>query len=380
MAQQDFEPPRPPIPFVGRADDLAWLEERIPGSIRLGSESPIAITGVPGIGKTSLVAEHAFRHHDAARWFWIDFVSERADRDYLIERFDGRNWLDNRGGSERLRRAVVVMDGCDSTRDRNLDAIFATFRNRKDVSQIIVTSRRPPDLRVYETRELLSLSAEEMESLLQHGLGIPEITEEEYLQLQGALKGNPAAARIVAGMAQSLSSDQLRRILSGKIYDLSDVGGGIAPAQVARVLKPLIIVDNERLIRALKKQPKDLFNLTSRQFEEVIADLLQDMDYDVTLTKQTRDGGKDILASKKTELGDVLCLVDTKKYKQSRKIGVGMVRTLLGTLDDYGATNAMLATTSSFSPDAQAMQEKHKFRLSLKDYTDVVAWIQQFRA
>jgi HJR/Mrr/RecB family endonuclease len=139
------------------------------------------------------------------------------------------------------------------------------------------------------------------------------------------------------------------------------------------------VVDNERLLKALKQKPKDIFKLTPRQFEEVVADLLQDMDYDVKLTKQTRDGGTDILASKKTELGEVLCLVDTKKYKESRKIGVGMVRTLLGTLTDYNATNAMLATTSTYSPEARALQEKHKFRLSLKDYTDVVGWIQKFR-
>jgi len=93
--------------------------------------------------------------------------------------------------------------------------------------------------------------------------------------------------------------------------------------------------------------------------------------HEVTLPQATRDGGKDILATMKTDIGEILCLVDAKKYREDRKIGVGMVRTLYGTLNDYEASSAMLVTRSSYSKDARAMQEKHKYQLSLKDYTDV---------
>jgi restriction endonuclease Mrr len=55
-----------------------------------------------------------------------------------------------------------------------------------------------------------------------------------------------------------------------------------------------------------------------------------------------------------------------------------MVRTLYGTLADYQATSAMLVTTSTYSRDARAMQEKHKYQLSLRDYTDVASWIQKY--
>jgi restriction endonuclease Mrr len=55
-----------------------------------------------------------------------------------------------------------------------------------------------------------------------------------------------------------------------------------------------------------------------------------------------------------------------------------MVRTPFETLTDYQATSAMLVTTSSYSPNARAMQEKHKYQLSLKDYTDVAVWIQKY--
>ena len=133
---------------------------------------------------------------------------------------------------------------------------------------------------------------------------------------------------------------------------------------------------SQEIAKRLKQEPKDIHKLTPRQYEELIAELLRDMGHEVSLTKATRDGGKDILASMKTDIGEILCLVDTKKYRRDRKIGVGMVRTLYGTLADYQATSAMLVTTSSYSPDARAMQEKHKYQLSLKDYTDVAVWIR----
>jgi restriction system protein len=119
-------------------------------------------------------------------------------------------------------------------------------------------------------------------------------------------------------------------------------------------------------------------NLTSREFEELIAELLRDMGHEVVLTQATRDGGKDILASMKTECGEFLCLVDAKKYRADRKIGVSMVRTLYGTLCDYQASSAMLVTTSSYSNDAREMQEKHRYQLSLRDHTDVAAWVQRY--
>lgn len=146
------------------------------------------------------------------------------------------------------------------------------------------------------------------------------------------------------------------------------------------VAKPVIVTANEAMVKALKQCPEDVFKLTSRQFEELVAELLHDMGYDVTLTPATRNGGKDILASIKNECGEFLCLVEAKKHRRDRKVGVSLVRSLDGTLCDFQASSAMLVTTSTFSKDAHAMREKHKYQLSLRDYTDVAGWIQKHGA
>jgi len=99
---------------------------------------------------------------------------------------------------------------------------------------------------------------------------------------------------------------------------------------VLAVARPVIISANQAMIAALKKQPKDIYKLTPRQYEELVAELFRDMGYDVKLTKATRDGGKDILAAIKTEVGQLLCLIEAKRYREDRKIGVALVRTLYG--------------------------------------------------
>lgn len=130
----------------------------------------------------------------------------------------------------------------------------------------------------------------------------------------------------------------------------------------------------------LKRKPDDLFKITPRQFEEVIADLLSDMGMEVELTPETRDGGKDILAYIKTEIGKFLCLVEAKRHNKNRPVGVSLVRSLFGTLKDHQATSAMLVTTSRFAPPARQFQQRHEYQLSLKDYNDVVSWILKYKA
>jgi restriction system protein len=377
MTQRTFNAPDAPIPFVGREDDLAWLREEMPERFGYRSDDDIAIIGEAGIGKTALVAEHLHRNARVIPSVWLDCVEWQSSDPDLRAVFDIREKRRDQG-VDRFRGFIVVIDGAESMSSRRLSDIYLACRNRKSISQVIVTSRKRPEIRIGQVRHLGRLSGPEAEHLIRTNVSLTGLNESELLHLLAIANGHPEAARILTGLAGSLSNEQLRRVLTGDIYRLDGVNPGLNALQISRVAKPLIIADNERIIRELKSRPEDLYSLSPRQFEEVIADLLQDMDYEVTLTQQTRDGGKDILAAKKTELGDILCLVDAKRYSKSHKIGVSMVRTLLGTLADYQATCAMLATTSSYSRDAYAMQQKHKYKLSLKDFADIVSWIQRF--
>lgn len=147
----------------------------------------------------------------------------------------------------------------------------------------------------------------------------------------------------------------------------------------AQAVRSEIVLANDQLIEHLSRQPSDLHKLAPRKFEELIAELLENMGWEVSLTKKTRDGGRDILAFLNTGIGRFLCLVEAKRYAPERPVGVELVRSLYGTLCDEQANSALLVTTSYFSPDARRFQRRHTYTLGLREYEDVVDWIRKWR-
>ena len=156
----------------------------------------------------------------------------------------------------------------------------------------------------------------------------------------------PLALDLVAELLRGRSKGDADRLLRGEIYDFNEQI--ILPErELITEIKPHIIHTNEALVERLQQQPDLLYELPPRKFEELVADLLTNLGYDIELTPATRDGGKDILAQMNTPHGNMLCLVEVKKHRADKPVGVALVRQLYGTLVDADATSAMLVATSS---------------------------------
>lgn len=114
-----------------------------------------------------------------------------------------------------------------------------------------------------------------------------------------------------------------------------------------------------------------MYELQPRQLEELMAELYARQGLEVELTPQTRDGGVDLYLLQRTPFGRHLTLVDTKRYRRDRPVGVGIVRQLFGVVEATRASAGLVATTSFFSGDARRLQEEIPFRLGLQDYLDL---------
>ena len=125
----------------------------------------------------------------------------------------------------------------------------------------------------------------------------------------------------------------------------------------------------------MDSSPNLLYSLSPRGFEEVVAELLGRLGYEITLTPASRDGGKDIYAAKKDHLGTFLYVVECKKYAPDRRVGVGLVRQLNGVVQAEQATAGILATTAFFTRGALQFQETIASQLSLKDYVGIQQWL-----
>ena len=162
------------------------------------------------------------------------------------------------------------------------------------------------------------------------------------------------------------------------IYDDVLVTVGPAPAAQIQVATQ---AQWDRVVHALSLNVADLYRLTPRAFEELVAELLQ-RDHPsahIELTPEKKDGGRDVLVYDATELGRHLFLVECKRYAPDNPIDVSLVRQFYGVVEGERATAGALVTTSYFTKPALEWlpDRKLEYRVSLKDYESLAAWLRK---
>lgn len=131
----------------------------------------------------------------------------------------------------------------------------------------------------------------------------------------------------------------------------------------------------DRLLENVRRDPKTLFEIESRQFELLIERMLQRQGFETMATPASRDGGRDILAVLNNEVGSFLLLVECKRYAQDNPVGVELVRQLHGVVQQERATAGVLITTSYFTEPAREFQRSIRYQLSLVDYEGLLEWL-----
>lgn len=134
---------------------------------------------------------------------------------------------------------------------------------------------------------------------------------------------------------------------------------------------------DEKLIEYFRQHPHELKSMNRRLFEELIAEIFSGFGYEVELTKQTRDGGKDIIAVKRSEV-NVKYLIECKRPDPGGYVGVAAVRELYGVKTSEKATKGIIVTTEYISRDAKILLDKHKWELEGNEYDDIRKWLEQY--
>lgn len=127
---------------------------------------------------------------------------------------------------------------------------------------------------------------------------------------------------------------------------------------------------NDKVLKYLSENPEELYKLGNRDFEVIMAEIYNKLGYKVELTKDTRDGGKDIIIRKPEILGDFIYYVECKKYSINNPIGVGIIRDLVGTVNTDRVNGGIIATTSYFTKDAKdlILGKNLRYQIKMHDY------------
>jgi hypothetical protein len=132
-------------------------------------------------------------------------------------------------------------------------------------------------------------------------------------------------------------------------------------------------------LRALASQPGLLRELSPDRFEHLVAELLRrEGCVDVVVTGGPRDGGIDIWAMRKDELGTMLLLAQCKRHSVN-PVDLSVVQRLYGAVDSKRATVGLVATTSTFTKPARTFVSDNNLegRMTLKDFTGLARWLQR---
>lgn len=234
--------PAPPEQFIGRADDLAYYREK------LITYHLAVITGMAGIGKTSLALRLAAEFPEPERVFWHQFMPA-AGVDRLIDRlaeflaWHGRDalWqqlqLLARNGGQRPSDEAVLAYLLELVRGGDFVLCLDDFHHADDdptLNQlvdrlrtvvltgeltVIITSRRMPAfVQLVEFDPLDGLIAADVRALLQlRGI---ELTEAQATRLHQLTGGNAEFVTLASG---ALLAGQEIDDLFGRMAESDDV-------------------------------------------------------------------------------------------------------------------------------------------------------------
>jgi restriction system protein len=367
LSVMPFGLPDQPSPFIGRNEELNALASHLLSEPRSDTAKQALVLGPVGVGKTALVTEFTNRHvteFPGGIHYMPSFSTEFDAPDdamraaeIVADHFEPRS------------RALVIIEEASQGDPRSVGAFVQTIRRKRPGGQVILTSQIPLVMpEDWLTLSLGGLHNADLKTLLDH----PGLGGEDIQMLLSHVNGNPLLGKTLANLAlQGEGVEQLLARLGPATYPglVGPTGRPLDPSgQPSEAVDAGLRAMNIDLLQLLKEDPDRVHALSPRQFEEFVAALYEKHGFEVELTPPSKDGGLDLYAVRYEPYGKVLTIVECKRNAPDRPVGVEIVRSLYGAVEDKGASIGVLATSSSFTAGAKKLQEKHKFRLALQDW------------
>ena len=131
---------------------------------------------------------------------------------------------------------------------------------------------------------------------------------------------------------------------------------------------------NSELYEHFGKNSDQLTRLDWRKFEMLITELLQAQGFEAELGPGRADGGIDIRLLQRDPIGDILTLVQVKKYDVKHPIRLQAIQALHGVKEAEDADNNMFVTTSRYLMSAKNFASRDNVQMKLYVSDDVRKW------
>lgn len=349
--------------IIGREKELDSLTSAILNK----KHSVTAITGNNATGKTLL---------------WMHFL-----RTYGVELANSTEVISIHRPSDSFpelnqHTKLVVVEDLSFDFSRDISGRISALINKESERQFILVSAFSDLVKQFNPKTHIHLHALPHSGSQQFLLSALEkmLPDQDLARIAAFTDGNPLLLHLVANHINQgeRDIDKLFRLLGEDIRYRTNagIGNSIEAPQLIQIATDIRLV-NGRLLEAIRKNHRAIHDLTSRQFEEFVAELMETRGYHVDLTKATRDGGKDLIVANHRDIGNFIFYVECKKYAPSNPVGVRLVRELAGTVLADRVTAGIMVTSSYFSPDAIDYSNKLQHQLGLIDFLKLKLWVDE---
>lgn len=253
----------------------------------------ILVRGAPGSGKSTL----------------LRLLSHYTKNKTPIEIIKGRSFCENDYNVMIPPEDPLFIDGLDEMVNP-YDRI--RFLSDRKLNKLVCTSRPYMAMDTYFTHIItLNPLTPNQIMILINKLGLGERFFESLMSRRFMLDKEITPKDVLSYVIGQINNSYIQDFYSQHNHFLYQYGNGVdfssdiiyAPNEIMlpsrEIITDISVVDDSLLKRA-KQDPRIMLSFSPREFEEMVCELLDKQGYKVKLTKQTRDGGKDIIVVQKS--------------------------------------------------------------------------------
>lgn len=120
-----------------------------------------------------------------------------------------------------------------------------------------------------------------------------------------------------------------------------------------------------------------LLDISPRDFEHIVERLFDEMKYETFLTPPSKDGGRDVIATKQKTGNRERLYIECKRYAPTHPVDRKTAFALLGNVSNDKVTKGIIITTSRFTRGAKKLAEDNH-RIELIDGLQLVPLLNEY--
>lgn len=304
----------------------------------------------------------------AAEWY----IRCTDDELTIDERKRLRSWLQ---ASPKHRKELLAISDIDCSLLHEFNPEHARSRGRSAAVALLRAFDIPPA----ELKRKVDRFAEDVRTEGDSALPtVPELHE-------AGVSRRVILAAVLGTLFLTQAQDDAVASASSALIVAGEAGLSIVIPQASTPNGVIVLTDTvafTRVVNEIERNPRLIYDLSWRQLEEMVAAGWERFGYRVELTPRSRDGGRDVIATRNA--GVKIRIFDQVKSRAThRVVTADEVRSLLGTLlIDQNVSKAFITTSSNFAPGVTVdpgIQRFVPYRLELRAEGALLTWLSHAR-